>query len=124
MNLKMVHNGFILRMVCHYLDWDYTFNNYIVDKLYPKIIELKSIALVYYLGILTVNGYRQFKDDESVNSLFELLHKILHWNDECSVVSYMFLKQFYSDDILSFSTSSVFEDLKFDENFIKNLVLF
>ena len=92
---EAIEKGFMLRMVCHYLDWNYTYNTFIVTQLYPKIVSARSPIHVYYLGILTMNAYRLFGTHESVVSIFDELKGILEWNDQCSVVAYLILKQVY-----------------------------
>lgn len=92
---EAIEKGFMLRMVCHYLDWNYTYNTFIVTQLFPKIIAERSPIHIYYLGILTMNAYRLFGNHESVTSIFEELKSILEWNDQCSVVAYLILKQIY-----------------------------
>lgn len=88
-----IERGFCLRMLCHYLDWDYTYNVFIVKQLYPKILLERGAIHVYYLGILMMNAKRILGEDESIFKLEETLMSILEWRDECSIVSYLILKQ-------------------------------
>ncbi|ELA41866.1 uncharacterized protein VICG_01050 [Vittaforma corneae ATCC 50505] len=93
-----IERGFCLRMLCHYIDWDYTYNTFILTQLYPKILSDKGAVHVYYLGILMMNARRVFGYDESVERLEEELVSFLEWKDECSVVAYMILKQVRQTD--------------------------
>lgn len=93
-----IERGFCLRMLCHYIDWDYTYNTFILTQLHPKILADKGAIHVYYLGILMMNARRAFCHDESIVRLEEELMRFLEWKDECSVAAYMILKQIRQAD--------------------------
>lgn len=95
---ESIENGFILRMLCHFLDWDYTYNTFILKQLYPAILSEKCAIHVYYIGILMINAKREFGNDASILSLEEELKTILEWNEECSVAAYLILKQVREQD--------------------------
>jgi hypothetical protein len=95
--IESIERGFCLRMLFHYLDWDFTYNTFIVSNLYPKILLDKKAIHVYYLGILMMNAIRIFGKDESVKKIEEELLDILEWKNECSVVAYLILKQTRED---------------------------
>lgn len=93
-----IENGFLLRMVCHYLDWDYTYNNFILMQLYPKLLLDKGSIHAYYLGILMMNANRFLGTDESTKEIENELLSILDWKNESSIAAYMILKQIRSED--------------------------
>lgn len=88
-----IERGFCLRMVCHYIDWDYTYNVFILTQLYPTLMSERAAVHTYYMGILMLNAKRMFESDESVERLVDVLVGILEWRDECSVAAYLILKQ-------------------------------
>lgn len=106
-----IERGFCLRMVCHYIDWDYTYNTFILTQLYPKLISEKAAVHVYYMGVLMMNARRMFGNHESVEALIGVLFKILEWKDECSVAAYLILKQIHPIDAEDWMKNNE-EDLK------------
>lgn len=105
---ETVENGFIVRMMCHYLDWDYTYKEIILKILCPSIEgNERSPIHVYYLGILAVNAFRLFKGDPSVLSLFKKLREYLLFKDESSIVSYLILKQIYTDEFVDWPMNNL-----------------
>lgn len=122
---EAIEKGFTLRMLCHYLDWNYTYNTFIVSTLYPRLSAERSPIFVYYFGILAVNGARMFKRDESVILMFEELRSILDWKDECSIIAYMILKQFFEVDcdIWIDKNKQAIKDLGFKISYLKNTLL-
>lgn len=122
---EAIEKGFMLRMTCHYIDWNYTYNTFVVMQLFPKIIADKSPIHVYYLGILALNGLRLFDKDESVLLIFEELKSILEWGDHCSVVAYLILKQVNGEMCKEWLDKNA-EDLEkkgFDLGYLKNILL-
>lgn len=94
---EIIENGFSLRLICHYLDWDFTYNTIIVTQIAPSIKDSSS-ELIYYLGILAMDAYRYFKDDPSVIKIFEELRKYMSDVSDLSVASYLILKQVFPND--------------------------
>lgn len=88
-----VQCGFALRLLCHYVDWDYTYNEFIVPQLHPYVLAEKCALHVYYLGILMMNARRLFGRDESVLAIERELLEILEWPGECALAAYLILKQ-------------------------------
>lgn len=122
---EVIERGFALRMLCHYLDWSYTYNTFIVSSLYPRLSSERSPVFVYYFGILAVNAARMFRRDESVISMFEELRNILEWRDECSIVAYMILKQFFEIDCDTWieENRKAVEGLGFEVDYLKKTLL-
>lgn len=122
---ETVEKGFALRMLCHYLDWNYTYNSFIVTVLHPRLWTERSPMAVYYLGILAVNAARMFRSDESITLIFEELREILEWKNECSVVAYMILKQFFEVDCDNWinENKGVIESLGFKIEYLKKALL-
>lgn len=122
---EAIEKGFVLRMACHYIDWDYTFNNFIILQLYPKILSDRSPIHVYYLGILAINALRLFGQHESVDLIIEELRDILDWNNNCSVVAYLILKQLYEVDSEEWliKNSEMVMKLGFDLNYLRKMLL-
>jgi len=88
-----IERGFYLRMVCHYVDWDYTYNTFILTQLYPKLMSERAPVHAYYIGILMLNAKRMFGSDESIERLVDVLDGALAWKNDCSVAAYLILKQ-------------------------------
>lgn len=120
-----IERGFIVRMLCHYLDWDYTYNNFIHEQIYPLIMKDKSPIHVYYIGILMMNAKRLFGDDLSIQRLENVLREILEWNDECSVAAYLILKQVAEIDADEWLLKNldVVEKLGFKIEYLKKFLL-
>ena len=85
--------GFALRMLAHYLDWDCTYNEFIVKSLCPLVREKRRDIHVYYLGVLGMNALRVFGPDAVVSSLFEELEGILAESGAAGLGAYIVLRQ-------------------------------
>ncbi|KAM0679936.1 hypothetical protein GINT2_001877 [Glugoides intestinalis] len=122
---ESIENGFILRMLCQFLDWDYTYNTFILKQLYPLILSEKCAIHVYYIGILMLNAKREFGDDISILSLEEELKTIIEWNEECSIAAYLILKQVRERDAESWleKNSELVKSFGFQLSYLKSLLL-
>lgn len=98
-NIKL---GFAIRMISNYLDWEYTYNRLIRKVLLPMIYRTikneERAFLIYILGILAMDGYRQFKNDESVTNVVGELFKMMVGCSESSLAAYLILKQRYEGE--------------------------
>lgn len=122
---ESIEKGFALRMLASYLDWDYIFNSFIRTQLHPKIVSDRSPIHVYYMGILMMNARRFFGVCESVNIIEDEFRAILEWKDQCSVVSYLILKQVYPEDCESWinDNTKLIETIGFDITYLKSFFL-
>lgn len=85
---------FSIRLLTHFLDWDYTFNVYVNDVLYPQVDD--SDAFLLYMGIVNFNSYRLFGETESTEMIFELLKSKMVGVSSTSVLCYLLIKQIVS----------------------------
>ncbi|KAI4292093.1 hypothetical protein PAPHI01_1367 [Pancytospora philotis] len=92
---ECIEKCFMLQMLCHYLDWDYTYNKFIVQLLFPALAAGRSPVLGYYCGALALNAHRLFGRVESVSRVFQELLLLLRDDGDTSVVCYLVLKQLY-----------------------------
>lgn len=82
---------FAIRMLTHFLDWDYTFNIYVNDVLYPRVDD--SDAYLLYMGIVNFNFYRLFGGIESTEMIFDILKSKMVGVSSSSVLCYLLIKQ-------------------------------
>ncbi|EOB13237.1 hypothetical protein NBO_97g0001 [Nosema bombycis CQ1] len=82
---------FSIRILTHYLDWDYTFNTYFNEYLYPRLEEDDSYLLL--LGICNFNFYRIFGEIESTKMVNDLLKSKMEKVSTTSILSYLLIKQ-------------------------------
>ncbi|KAI5168418.1 hypothetical protein PAEPH01_0110 [Pancytospora epiphaga] len=87
--------GFTIRAICHYLDWEYTYNTFIVETLGPRLKEKGVAVHAYYLGILAIDAYKAFGKHESVELVFQELLSIMGNDSDLSVICFLITKQFY-----------------------------
>lgn len=122
---EAVENGFIVRMLSHYLDWDYTYNTLILTSIHPMITSHHSPICTYFLGILAVNAIRIFNSDESIELIFQELKEILTWMDDSSVIAYLILKQFYEIECEAWIVKNrpMIEKLGYEIPFLRNFLL-
>ncbi|KAG0436260.1 hypothetical protein DMUE_4314 [Dictyocoela muelleri] len=72
---KTVNEVCALRIVAHYMDWDWSYNHLIVDILYPKYVLSKDQIILYLIGVVVSNGYRNIGLHESVRNVYDFLEK-------------------------------------------------
>lgn len=96
-NNSAIEAGFGLRMLCTYLDWDYTYNEFIINKLLPAVKDELNATYLYYLGILAINSLRMFGKTESVTVILNELLEWLNDTDEINLVAFLILKQVFND---------------------------
>ncbi|KAI5150225.1 hypothetical protein ENBRE01_1368 [Enteropsectra breve] len=122
---KCIEHGFAIRMVCHYLDWDYAYNEFILEKLQPLVAARRGGFFVYLMGILCMNAYRQFGKDQSVNLLLQYLATLLSDDSETSIVSYLILNQISEADAERWLENNTANLIKknYDPAMLKNYLL-
>ncbi|OQS55852.1 hypothetical protein EHP00_394 [Ecytonucleospora hepatopenaei] len=82
--------AWVVRLICHILDWDFTYNKVILEKLNIKENAYHTL-LAIYLGI---DAYYKFTmEDSSVKSLFTEFMYIMNDASEVSQLLYAFLKE-------------------------------
>lgn len=82
-----------LRALCHYMDWDFTYNKMIQAVLYPRLESTRSPLCVVYIFVLTFNALRVFGRVESVDIVLARLRELMGDSSELSTVAYLFVKQ-------------------------------
>lgn len=123
---EYIEKGFMLRMLCHYMDWDFTYNQFIIIHLFPPLLNERSPVLVYYVGILVMNAYRVFGKDESVVSIFRELLNLMGDDSDTSIVCYLILKQTFEADCARWfeNNQETLAERGFDTENLGNLLLF
>ncbi|KAH9411716.1 hypothetical protein HK407_04g08270 [Ordospora pajunii] len=86
-----------VRALCHYMDWDYSYNEFVCGVLYPRLVERREAACVVYMFASVFNALRVFGEVESVRISLEKLKEMMHDDSELSAVCYMFIKQIDPD---------------------------
>ncbi|EJW03796.1 hypothetical protein EDEG_01888 [Edhazardia aedis USNM 41457] len=94
LNDKIFENGLRLKLICHYKDWDFAYNEIICNYIGPKLSETKDPAYLYYLGVLGINAYKSVGWHESVEKVFEAIQNMFESNDVLlKITAFLFLKQ-------------------------------
>jgi hypothetical protein len=92
-NQAVYFNMYALRMLCHYMDWDYTYNTFIRGGLYPRFEEHKEPAIALYILTLALNALRVFGRIESVMVILEEMSRHMLDDSDLSVLLYLFIRQ-------------------------------
>lgn len=66
-----------IRIICSFMDWDWTFNHFVIRKLYKQFGNTKNPALLGYLGAVLMLGYKNFGLHESVQSILDVFKGLL-----------------------------------------------
>ncbi|KAM0671887.1 hypothetical protein CWI42_040240 [Ordospora colligata] len=86
-----------IRALCHYMDWDYSYNEFVCGVLYPRLVERQEALCAVYMFSVVFNALRVFGEVESVKMSLEKLKGMIHDDSELSAVCYMFVKQIDPD---------------------------
>ncbi|ELQ74590.1 hypothetical protein THOM_2504 [Trachipleistophora hominis] len=87
-----------LRIICSFMDWNWTYNIFTVQTLYPQFVESSRPILLFYMGVICTLGYKNFGMHESVQSIFDEIKTFLDKeNHELSVIACSFVKNFDLD---------------------------
>ncbi|ELA48221.1 hypothetical protein VCUG_00262 [Vavraia culicis subsp. floridensis] len=87
-----------LRIICSFMDWNWTYNTFIVQMLYPRFVETNRPILLFYMGVICTLGYKNFGMHESVQSIFDEIKTCLDKdNVELSAIACSFVKNFDLD---------------------------
>ncbi len=92
-----MENGYGLRILATYLDWDYTYNEFIVNMLSKAHKSNSQPIYIYYMGILAINALRMFGMTESVILILETISEYMIGCDECSIAAFLIVKQVFDD---------------------------
>lgn len=92
-NSMIFPNMYSIRALCHYMDWDYTYNEFVCSVLYPRVKEARDALSAIYMFVVAFNALRVFGDIESVRVVFERLKETMSDASELSAVVYLFIKQ-------------------------------
>lgn len=92
-NQVVLPNMYAIRMLSHYLDWDFTYNRFIRNVLYPKLRKKDKPLYAVYILAVTFNALRVFGYIESVDLVLEMFEELMIDSSEVSIVIYLFIKQ-------------------------------
>ena len=82
--------AWVVRLICHILDWDFTYNKVILEKLNIKENTYHTLIAIY----LSIDAYYKFTiQDSSVKSLFTEFFYKMNDASEVSQLLYVFLKE-------------------------------
>lgn len=119
---KMYKYIYAVRVLGHFLDWDYIFNVYIIEKLMIEINPCKMI----YLGILALNSLRLFGRIESNIIIFDFIKSFMRGSDEISIASYLIYKQVDEKNSFEYisNNENKLKEIGFDIEYLKKFILF
>ncbi|WUR02830.1 uncharacterized protein VNE69_03051 [Vairimorpha necatrix] len=83
-----------LRSLCHFLDWDYVYNTFILEELSKNLTGCK----ILYMGILALNSIRLFGSTESSDTIMDFIKDKMKNIDEIGLASYLIIKQINEKD--------------------------
>ena len=93
-NRSKIENSFdvrawCVRLLCHVLDWDYTYNTVIIEKLNFTTNAFHTLCGIY----LGIDAFNKFKDEKGVKALFtEFVFKMEGISENAQLL-YSFLKE-------------------------------
>lgn len=111
-----------VRVLGHFLDWDYCYNVYIREYLSKEVNECK----ILYLGLLTLNSLRLFGNTESTEVIFKYILENMKGSDELSLISYLIIKQINEKDSKEYieRVGKDIEKLGYDLEYFKKLIVY
>lgn len=111
-----------VRVLGHFLDWDYTYNTYIIENLLKEVNPCKIV----YMGILAISSLRLFGRIESNTLIFTYVKNLIKGYDDLSLVSYLIIKQVdenYSEKYISVYDTKI-KEIGFDVEYLKKFILY
>ncbi|KAF7684102.1 hypothetical protein TCON_0706 [Astathelohania contejeani] len=81
-----------IKLLCDYLDWDWTYNTFIVEK---SKLSNNSEFFIFILGLLGLNAWVNFGFIESVSVIFNKMEEIMKSNNnniQIRIIAYLFVK--------------------------------
>lgn len=82
-----------LRIICSFMDWDWTYNTFVCEMLFPRFTETRSQTCVCYLGAICMLGYKNFGSHESTQSILDELKKVVTGDNlHLSIIACTFVK--------------------------------
>ncbi|KAK6090409.1 hypothetical protein P3W45_000506 [Vairimorpha bombi] len=111
-----------VRVLGHFLDWDYCYNVYIREYLSKEVNGCK----ILYLGLLTLNSLRLFGNIESTEVLFSFILENMKGSDELSLISYLIIKQINEKDSKEYieRVGKDIENIGYDLEYLKKLIVY
>ncbi|KAK1349914.1 hypothetical protein LUQ84_000902 [Hamiltosporidium tvaerminnensis] len=120
--------GASIKLICNFMDWDWTYNQFIVEFLYPKFIKTNSPSIMYYICLITFNSYKDFGNHKSIKSIFDKIQEyISNENIELSLVAYLFIRQTDSNickDWIETNQERLKKHISVDIDFINKTIVF
>ncbi|AFN83642.1 hypothetical protein EROM_090250 [Encephalitozoon romaleae SJ-2008] len=113
-----------VRVLCHYMDWDYTYNEFICSVLYPKLRETRNPLYAIYMFTAVFNALRVFGYIESVELVFSRLKELMDDSSDLSIVSYLFIKQVDPERADRWYESQRGNIRHVDGEYLRNLLLY
>ncbi|KAG5858748.1 DUF5087 domain-containing protein [Encephalitozoon hellem] len=113
-----------IRALCHYMDWDYTYNEFICSVLYPRLKETRDPLYAVYMFTVVFNALRVFGHIESVELVFEKLKEFMDDGTDLSVVSYLFIKQIDPERANRWYRSQMGSIKHVDGEYLRSLLLY
>ncbi|ORD93577.1 hypothetical protein ECANGB1_1984 [Enterospora canceri] len=81
--------GWCIRAICHVLDWDYTHNTVLVEKLKYKENPYHTLIAIY----LAIDAFEKFGYDASVRTLTTELIFVMNGTSEIALLTYIFIRE-------------------------------
>ncbi|ADM12155.1 uncharacterized protein Eint_090250 [Encephalitozoon intestinalis ATCC 50506] len=113
-----------VRALCHYMDWDYAYNEFICTVLYPRLRETRDPLCAIYMSTVALNAMRVFGAIESVELVFEKLKEFMNDASDLSITIYLFIKQIDPQRANVWYESQVERINHVDGEYLKNLLLY
>jgi hypothetical protein len=125
-NEELVARGSAIKLLCNFVDWDWTYNSFIVEFLMGKLLSEEKPSYLYYIGVLTLNGMRLFGLHGSVKVLIGEIEKYLNSNAiTLGIVSYLFIKQIkplMADRWMESRLDEVKEDININAQYLRTYI--
>lgn len=123
-NPAIFPNMYSIRVLCHYMDWDYTYNEFICSVLDPKLRETRNPLYATYMFTVVFNALRVFGYIESVELVFNRLKELMDDSSDLSIVSYLFIRQVDPERADRWYTSQIGNIGHVDGEYLRNLLLY
>ncbi|UYI26703.1 DUF5087 domain-containing protein [Encephalitozoon cuniculi] len=123
-NSAIFPNMYSVRVLCHYMDWDYTYNEFVRSVLYPRLKETRNPLYAVYMFVVAFNALRVFGDVESVNVVFDKLKEFMSDASDLSIASYLFIKQIDPEGARKWYRSQIESIGHVDMEHLQGLVLY
>ncbi|EPR79252.1 hypothetical protein SLOPH_1776 [Spraguea lophii 42_110] len=72
---SVINIAAVIRMITIFMDYDWAYNELIVNNIYPKYVSTKNIFYLVCIGTVALQGQRMFEDEKSVKNMYDFIKK-------------------------------------------------